>query len=44
MTKIQMIEAIIKTYDEEMIKKYAKWLNRQSKNTIQTIYNIRINK
>jgi len=44
MTKTQMIKAIIKTYDEEMIKKYAKWLNRQSKNNIQIIYNARVNK
>lgn len=44
MTKAQMIEAILETYDKEMVEKYGKWIKRQSKSTVEMIYNARASK
>ncbi len=44
MTKKQMVEAILKTYDKEMMKKYGKWIARQPKATVEQIYKARVNK
>ena len=44
MTREQMIKAILETYDEDMMKKYSKWIKRQSKATLETVLKARVNK
>lgn len=44
MTKKQMVEAILSTYDEDMMKRYGKWIARQPKATVEQVYTARIAK
>ena len=44
MKKAQMVDAILKTYNKEMVQKYDKWLKRQPASTIKEIYNARVGK
>ena len=42
MTKKQMVEAILSTYDEDMMKRYGKWIARQPKATVEKVYKARV--
>ncbi len=42
MTKKQMIEAILSTYDSDMMAMYGKWIAIQPKATVQKVYNARV--
>jgi len=44
MTKKELITEILKTYDEEMTKKYGAWLKRQPKSQLESILEARTNK
>lgn len=43
MTKAQMIEAIMNTYNDEMKKNYGAWLKRQNKETLEEVLKQRTN-
>lgn len=44
MTKKKMVEAILKTYDKEMMEMYGKWIARQPKATVEKVYEARLEK
>lgn len=42
MTRKQLIEAIVRTYDEKMKREYGAWLKSQNKATLEQIYTARM--